>query len=681
MFFKSIIKKLINSSMEFISLFDELYYYHLVRNISTNNKKFKSFLDKIGIDFLGSYDGDNISYYYLVEDLPHSLSIFFKDKIRSECDIGIKVNFINKLESHFIDWDSSSMKSRLNILKEVGEEKNNADINPYNLYENIESMNRKKWIEESLKYLAIADRERGRGILKSSMLITISGTKGDVFDTNVKKIEKSIKQLGIKSKRVLYEIPDLLRYFSPFSCSYIKSIHDYIPVQILTDEIVSRYSTFSQGKLGINGICFGMDIISKFPVIKMPKQKTDAAENWLITSETGGGKSLIFKILLLQLLGLTERKFRATIMDIEGFEYIPLANFLSHKSKVIIINMAEGSGKYFDSMEIPPKLGIEDIDAGAKNLSFNFTLSKFKVLLGEEFKKDMWLDVMLNDAIASVYEEAGVIDEDDSTWHQNSKGLSIFDVYNKIKSMQKEIENNDYKNAIDKALAITGRYFEKTGSRAGLFKERILIEDIIDADLVICSFGMAGKSPEMIDDIQLNLMLLGAAQLSQQRSIYSKAQGYFNVKGWEESQRWGNVPGAKDTIGVAITGGRKIGDINVILTNVPGDLLDNDTFGLMGNITSFLVGALKDSKVIEDLCERLQVPELANDLAKISMTKRDSDSRLGEDSDENEDSNDDLYKNAFLCGLDSSKFTVVKMMLPESLIESNIFKTGVDLNS
>lgn len=678
MFFKSIIKKFINSIMEFINLFDELYYYHLSRNMSTNNKRFKSFSDKIGIDFLASYDGENISYYYLVEDLPHTLSIFFKDKIRSECDIGVRVNFINKLESHFIDWDSSAMKSRLNILKEVGEEKNNADINAYNLYENIESMNRKKWIEESLKYLAVADRERGRGILRSSLVIVISGTKGEVFDTNVKKIEKSIKQLGIKSKRVLYEIPDLLRSISPFSCAYIKSIHDYIPVQILTDEIVSRYSTFNQGKLGVKGICFGMDVISKFPVIKMPKPKTDTAENWLITSETGGGKSLIFKTLLLQLIGRSN--FKATIMDIEGFEYIPFANFLSHKSKVIIINMAEGSGKYFDSMEIPPKLGIEDIDAGAKNLSFNFTLSKFKVLLGNEFEKDMWLDVMLNDAIASVYEDAGVIEEDDSTWHPNSKGLSIFDVYNKIKNMQKEIKNKDYKNAIDKALAITGRYFEKTGSRAGLFKERILIEDIIEADLVICSFGLAGKSPEMIDNTQLNLMLLGAAQLSQQRSIYSKAQGYFNVKGWEETQRWGKVPGAKDTIGVALTGGRKIGDINVILTNVPGDLLENDTFGLMGNITSFLIGALKDSKVIMDLCERLQVPELANDLTKISMAKRDSDSNENEDSDENEDSNDDLYKNAFLCGLDSSKFTVIKMMLPDSLIESKIFKTGVDLN-
>ena len=41
-----------------------------------------------------------------------------------------------------------------------------------------------------------------------------------------------------------------------------------------------------------------------------------------------------------------------TIMDVEGFEYRPLANFLSHGDEVVLLNMAEGSGKYYDPVEI-----------------------------------------------------------------------------------------------------------------------------------------------------------------------------------------------------------------------------------------------------------------------------------------------------------------------------------------
>ncbi|HFL3696583.1 TPA: hypothetical protein ACG3QY_001693 [Clostridioides difficile] len=667
-------QKLLNT----LSLYDDLCYSNLTKNISNRTRKLYTTSDTIGIDFSCTYYKENISYYYLINEMPRELIIRFKNIIRNECSYGIKITFINDLEKHFIDWDSPAMQSRLNTLKEVSEEKKQTSVDAYNLHKNIDSINKQKYIEESLNYLSIADKQRGRGIMKSSILMIVSGPRGSLFDYNIKKMEQCTKNLGIKTKRILYEIPDFLKYFSPFSHLYLKSIKDYIPAQIITDEIVSRYSTYEQGTLGEEGICFGIDINSKFPVFKKVKPETVSAENWLITSETGWGKSLIVKALLIQLLGAG---FKATIMDIEGNEYIPMANFLSHNSKVEILNMGDGTGKYFESMEIAPKTGIKDIDEKAKTLSLDFTRAKFRALLGKEFEKDTWISVVLEDAIELVYSEAGVTDEE-STW-SNSKDLSIFDVYNKFKSLSSHNEthsyrtNPDYKNAVKKTIALTSRYFEKNGTMSHTFKEKVNIDSLMFADLIICSFGMEGKSQHAVDKTQLTLMQIEASILSHLRSIYSKAQGCFNVKLWEEVQRWGNFPDSDKTLGVAITGGRKLGDVNISITNNVKELLKDDKFGLFGNTTSFLIGAIKDTKVIDELVTRLQVPQFKHALYKLSSAKRiKSKNQTNGNSSSKTGSH---LQNVFLFSLDSDKIGLTRMELPNDVASSNIFKTGVNL--
>ncbi len=664
------ISKLKKKIVDSIELYDDIIYSDMVKMDSTNARRITTSHGEFGIDFIGSYDRDTVSFYYLIQNMPQELYINFKDRLRRECRNGVRLNFLNLLDKHKIEWDSAQMQSRLRILKQVGEENMQDDINAYNMYKNISKLGKQAWIESSLGYLAEADKSRGRALVKTSTLMIITGKKGEDFDDSVKLIEEYAKHIGIQLTRVLYEIPDLIKYFSPFSRSYTKSVEEFVPVQVLTDEIVARYSTYNQGTLGVDGVYFGTDVYSRFPVLKKVKPKEDTAENWLITAETGGGKSFLVKVIVLELLG---KNYNGTIMDIEGFEYIPIANFMSHSSKVIVINMAEGSGKYFDPMEIAKETGVEDIDKDAKDLSVNFTLAIFKVLLGRSYDEDIWLDIVLNDAVSQVYDERGVTD-DRSTWGR-SKGLTLFDVYNKLLGLKEYRQNVDYINAVEKAIASTSRYFDDKGTRRGIFKERVVVEDIIDADLVVCSFGMAGKSPQAIDQTQLALMQLGAAQLSHQRSIFSKSQGKYNFKLWEEFQRWGKFPDSDKTLGVALTGGRKLGDVNIIITNVVKELLDDDRFGLFSNITSFLIGAVGDEKVRSEFCNRMSIPEMKKELDLIAKAQRVDEVKGGSE----DKKSSSPFTHAFLCGLDKSKYGIVKMVLHSDLASSTLFKTGVDL--
>lgn len=655
---------------EVIELYDDLYFTKTIKDHSELCRKIPSEKGVISVDFAGTYDGDKVTFYYLIQALPKELLVDYKDRIRRECKSGVRVNFLNYIRGHRIDWESTQMRSRLRILQQVGSENNAQDVNAYNLHENIGAMGKQDWIEESLQYLAIADRKRGRALMKTSVLMTVSGTRGEDFDDSVRLIEGYARHIGITLQRVLYDIPDVLRFFSPFSRSGDKRVLDTLPTQVITDEILARFNVYNQGTLGVSGVCFGTDVYSRFPVLKVVKPKAETAENWLITAETGGGKSYAVKDKLVQLLALN---YNGTIMDIEGFEYIPIANYMSKNSKVIVINMAEGSGKYFDPVEIPDKTGLVEIDDEAKNMSLNFTLSVFKTLLGKAYIEDIWVDTVINDAVSETYREAGVTD-DIETWGL-SKGLTLYSVYDMFQVLKTNVFRKDegYKSALEKAIAISSKYFEPDGTRSSVFTERVAVSDIIDANLVICSFGMAGKSPQAVDEVQLSLMQLGAAQLSHQRSVYSKSQGKFNFKVWEEFQRWGNFPDSDKTIGVAVTGGRKLGDVNIIITNDVGQILKNDRFGILSNITSFMLGAIADEAVRAELCNRLSIPHMKPDLDSIAKAKRD-------DAEGNDKVGGEHYLTyAFLCGLDRSKFGITKTELPEDLMKSKLFRTGIDL--
>jgi hypothetical protein len=653
-------------------LYDNLIATQMMvkRNISMRNRRFQTVNDKIHIDFNGTYDGTLISYFYVVEKLPKELMLQFKDRLRRECKGGVRLSFLNHLSGHRIDWNSPQMKARLRILRQVSHESESQVVDAFNLHENVASLSSQRWLEESLKYLAISDKERMRALLKMSMLMIISGERGTNFDDSVKAITNAAAQMQLKIERVLYEVSDVVSLYLPFSKTSRDNLLTQLPVQVLTDEIIARLNTYNQGILGKRGIYFGTDVYSRFPVIKKVKAKNFAAENWLVTAETGGGKSFLIKALILQLLALN---YNGTIMDIEGFEYIPIALFMKNKSRVEIVNMAEGSGKYFDPVEIPALTGIEEIDRDAKNMSTNFTLAVFKTLLGVSYDRNEWLDIVLNDAVAQTYLRAGVT-EDMDTW-KNSRELSLHSVYENLRTLTQHRKEEQYSAAVGQSIAIVGRYFEASGNRAEIFREKIAVEQIMEADLVVCSFGMAGKSPQAVDQIQLSLMQLSAAQMSHQRSIFSKSKGKFNFKLWEEFQRWGKFPDSDKTIGVAVTGGRKLGDVNIIITNVVRELLTNDVFGILSNITSFFVGAIADAEVRSELCHRMSIPNMIPELHRIS-----SASTVRDEESEGESRQESIFTHAFLCGLDRSKYGIVKMLLPPELATSKLFETGVDLN-
>lgn len=657
----------IRNLKETIGLYDELIYTHLVQDSTRDTIKRDVTGDNVLIDQLGMYQGDTVTFFYLITGYPNYLRMDFKARLRRECLGDTRITFLNKIKPHRIAWNSAEMQSKLRILSQSAKEMSEKDISAFNIHANLGDMRRQEWIQESLQYLSSADVDRARALFKTSTLVMITGTRGEEFDDTIKAVQNTAEQFGIKLGRVMYNIPAVLAYFCPWG-QQIKEGGTSYPSFTVPDEILARFNTYSQGTLGVGGVCFGVDIYSSFPVLKWVKRTREDAENWLISAETGGGKSYFVKALILQLLA---QGYNGTIMDVEGFEYIPLAKMMKDCLKVQIVNMAEGQGGYFDPVEIPiySDAAYEEAVQMRQN-SIEYSLSIMKVLLGQAYEEDVYLSVVIDDAVSQAYAKRGVTDNR-MTWGL-SKGMTLFDIYDSLKELEDFRDDEEYKQAVRKAVSLVNKYFEKGGTRSSLFRNRVAVQDIIDADLLICSFGMAGKSQSSVDEVQMALMQLGAAQLSHQRSIFSKTKGKFNFKLWEEFQRWGKFPGADKTLGVALTGGRKLGDVNIIITNVIAEMLGEDRFNVFSNVTSFLIGAIGDQDVREELCNRLSIPNMLPELNTISTVRSAKDEYKGAGSSESSD-----YRYAFLCGLDKSKYAITKMLLPEHLAKSDLFRTGV----
>ena len=208
-------------------------------------------------------------------------------------------------------------------------------------------------------------------------MMIIQGVRGENFDKTIVEVKDYCKRTGIVITRVDSNIFEFLKAFSPFSMELGTGILKEVGSNTIPDEQIARFSTYDQGKIGRGGVMFGTDIYSGFSVYKQIKKKDTDAENILITAETGGGKSFFLKVLLLQLIAMPE--YNGTINDIEGFEYIPMAGFIANQDKVVILNMAEGEGCYYDPFEIVTT-GVDNLDRDLFAFSKQFTSSYLSLI-------------------------------------------------------------------------------------------------------------------------------------------------------------------------------------------------------------------------------------------------------------------------------------------------------------
>jgi len=641
---------------------------------------------QLAIGFSNISSDSQLSKYYMITKFPDFMPTRIKDLIRARCmQPEVKINFYFNAEPHRIDWESPEMKNRMNTWRKYSSEHDGTiDIFAYR-EQRADALARQR-IMMSTKYLNEAEMEYRRSFVKAYFIIEVSANRTEDGLTNMAESIRQLKELcrqhEIKISELRINMIDWLRAVSPFGLNAARETQSRLAKRVMTDDILANFNSYKQGRVGTRGVSLGIDILNSTPVMRKFKEDPDAAENWLISAATGGGKSFWVKALLTYLLA---DNFVVTVMDYEGDEYNNIANYIraGNKEDVKVVSMGKGSALYFDPCEIPELTGDPKVDDDLKESAIGFILALFRVMvcgLNDSYTKEQ--ERVMSMAIQRMYDTVGVT-EDKNTWRR-SKGLRIIDVYNEIKYMVelKELVDYDSDNAKHKAaisiIDSASIYFEEGEAKSGTFKKPMSANELYKAKFIVFSFGMKGATDNETDQTVLAMKQLSVAYVNIMISNHCKyVRRCFNVKIWEEFQRWGNIRGSADIIAGVITGGRKRGDVNFIITNDLAAMLDDENLlskKLRQNIQNFAIGKIPDESVRREFCTKFDQQDIKDALDKIAkahnMTQSGTSKASGAQS---------RYKNAFCIVLEDGKKAVVKVMLPKSLLKSSLFKTGVDV--
>lgn len=641
---------------------------------------------QLAIGFSNISSEEQLTKYFMINKFPDFLKPRLIDEIRSKCmNPGVKINFYFNANPHRINWESSEMKNRMAIWRKYSSEHSGPiDVFAYRS-QRSDAVARAR-IVTSTKYLNEAELEHKRSFLRVYFIIEVSAKRDEDSLAGMAETIRSLKDLcsqsDIKLSELRVNMIDWVRAISPFCLKPAKEVDGKLARKVLTDDILANFNSYKQGRVGIRGVSLGIDILNGGPVMRKFKEDPDAADNWLIAAATGGGKSFWVKALLTYLLA---DGFITCVMDYEGDEYNNLANFIraGDPDDVKIVSMGKGSTVYFDPCEIPELTGDPKVDDDLKESAIGFIMSIFRIIVnGLEGVLTKEEERVISLAIQRMYDTAGVTDKKE-TWHR-SKGLRLHDVYAEIKDMveTKELVDSDADNLKHKAavsiIDSASVYFEPGEAKSGTFKEPMSANELYKARFIIFSFGMKGAGDSATDPTILALKQLSVAYVNILISNYCKyVRKCFNVKVWEEFQRWGSAKGSSDIISNVITGGRKRGDVNFIITNDLGAMLDDDNLlakKIRQNIQNYAIGKIPDSSIRQEFCKKFDQQDML--IALDNIAKAHSATQSGKNKISGAQNK---YKNAFCIVLEDGKKAIVKVRLPKSLLKSALFKTGVDV--
>lgn len=641
---------------------------------------------QIAIGFSNISSETQLTKYFVINEFPDFIPNKLFDIIRARCMAsGLKINFYVYADPYKINWESAEMRNKMMIWERYSSE-HSGGVNVFNYRNDVAQAKTRDKIIRSTKYLNESELEHKRSLLRTYFIIEISAKRDEESLSNmhdsISKMKTIMNGSGIKIKELRINMIDWLRAINIFSLNPSKETNKKILKRVMTDDNLANFNSYKQGRVGYDGIPLGIDILSYGTVLRHFKEDPDKAENWLVCAETGGGKSMWVKSLLSYFLGAN---YTVSIMDYEGDEYTNLANYVraSNPNDVKVVSMGKGSAVYFDPCEIPELTGDIRVDEDLKESSINFITAIYRIIthgvkgdFNTEERKIMSL------AIQRMYDSVGVTD-DMSTWSR-SKGLRLHDVFYEIKLMveQKEYVDNDNDNIKHKAalkiMESASLYFDESGVNYSMFSQPMSANELYKAQLIVFSFGMRGAADSTIDPIILALKQLSVGYVNIQISNYCKyVKHFFNVKVWEEFQRYGSTEGSAEVISNVITGGRKRGDINFIITNDLASLLDsnNELSNRLGNnIQNYAIGKINKKDTRIKFCDTFDLNDCRDALdriAKASSVTRNITTKFS--------GAQNKYRHAFCIVLDDGNKTIVKSMLPKSVVKSDLFSTGVQI--
>lgn len=643
----------------------ELYTYFIANMISKGellpNKNLKDDQLQIGYDRVRSTTCTKA--YYTIGFLPRDTPIQLFTEIRdaAERDL-VVVNFNMNLEPHRINWNSYEMKEKRRIWTRNLQNETEGDRELLKSSSNLQLSEREKWLFDTWGYIVKSEMEKVSMCLMD-LVVEISTRDNseqalDQFRDACISFEQYSASIGMEFARMKNYVLDFLEYSSPILDKPDAMCRQWVPDRGVTDEVVAWLMTYEPGKLSDRGCVLGMDIYTGKLVYQNFRKGDGKAMNFLVTAESGLGKSTMCKCLVREVISAG---MNTIVLDRDG-EYKPLTRAFGG----VVIDLDRSSGRYFDSMQIGDRTGIPEIDDSLFTESILTTTAIFNVLVDSEKGMNFNEKKIFNDAYNILLHKHGVEKAKPETWI-NSNRLNFHALYEEILILGR---HSAYQRAYGSELSAfcskLSMFFDENGLRSHMFKERISINDIIhsgnaNTPLMLDIVMYIDKDQDNTKDgiVELLIKQMTASYLIILLTNYYKSKNQFTVHFVEEFQRYIEHAGIQSLVLNMITGNRKRNAVTLLITNSPMSLMctTGDTnFALVENINNFIIGGLKHDTVVE-LCRMFGLGHCQPILLQMSEKSATE------------------FKHCFLVKQRSGEVAVVTQMLPPEHLQSSMFST------
>lgn len=529
-------------------------------------------------------------------------------------------------------------------------------------------------VKKVKSFLHIKDaKENKASFFKTKVIIEIVCRDSNLSHANeaLKDAEKTMRGFfianDIRAKRTFLDAHNYQKNYTPAGNEKNSLIRRKFKGDVWSDDTLTSFVIPEHGVVGdSSGVPFGVDVING-ETISFDLKNDSASRTVLVTASSGEGKSFFCKMLTT--FYVADPDVDVVCFDYEGSEY----QKLGYLGDAINVSM---NGSYVNTMVIPQLTGDYEVDSVAKQRAIETTTTVFNVLADPKEGMTTKQKAIFSDMMSEAYSMVGVGTEM-GTW-VNSEKLNYFKLYDVLVNTfilgknKTAIENHTLEELKD-FRNVLKPYFEEGGIYSQWFEKPISFNDFINAKFIIFNFGMGGKAEIMVDERQITLSQLYGAHLTTLKASHNKTKGKFTAVFVEEMQRYLEQPFSGQIIKSFVTGGRKIGMINFLITNDPSGLVGGSDLdsplvkenlsAVMSNINMQCIGAIpeRDMYNLIDLFGLEKSETFLMELAKI----REGEVRSGG------------YKHAFFVRYKGEN-TVLKAISNPALNDLELYETNVN---
>lgn len=387
---------------------------------------------------------------------------------------------------------------------------------------------------------------------------------------------------------------DYIKQFGP--AGYVQDGKKQMPSLLCSDEnLAYMLPANTRGLIGGRGVLFGLDMLSKFPLILNPFE-TSAAQIMLLLGMAGSGKTALAIMLAI---GFASRDIHVNIVDYKGGEYVKM----DFAVKPLVIDI-DGNAKTFVNMMRMDDLEVDEKDC---NYIYNLTISSvtewFSIIsrtYNSKYKSD--LEGKFRSAVIKAYTSlSGFNPSNPETYHLTKKlsyEVVISILEDNIGSLSLEVMKEDYARAVTNIR--TYLLNMPSGGR------ELTLRDVINSKVVIYSLNKNTNPGYSLND---SVKIFEMQYLNRKKHYFRSKQGLHTVEAYEEITRVEETASNKELgedakrlllfISQTISGSRSDNVTVMLMLNNLASLKSKDMSAIRSNITTLVVGKISEDDISE----------------------------------------------------------------------------------